>query len=60
MAWDLRCNLDDEIERSVDAATLPRERVDELFPAYPYDLHRPIVTAGGVRDGAFTSGGGVR
>ncbi|WP_174549868.1 penicillin acylase family protein [Herbidospora cretacea] len=57
MAWDLRSNLDDEIERSVDAATVPRERVEELFPPYPYDLHRPIVTTGGVRDGAFTSGG---
>ncbi|WP_157518583.1 penicillin acylase family protein [Herbidospora mongoliensis] len=58
MAWDLRSNLDDEIERSVDAATVPRERVDELFPSYPYDLHKPIVTTGGVSDGEFTSGEG--
>ncbi|GLX92448.1 penicillin acylase family protein [Herbidospora sp. NBRC 101105] len=56
MAWDLRSNMDDEIERAVDAATLPRERVEELFPPYPYDRHRPIVGEGGVRDGAFTSG----
>lgn len=34
MAWDLRDNMDNEIERSILLATLPAERVEELFPAY--------------------------
>jgi penicillin G amidase len=43
MAWDLRGNLETELERALLAAELPVERVDELFPAYPYDLNPPIV-----------------
>ncbi|MFC4584979.1 penicillin acylase family protein [Sphaerisporangium corydalis] len=54
MAWDLRSNMDDELERALDASAVPVSRVKELFPAYPYDRHQPIVTTGGVRDGAFT------
>ncbi|WP_214109316.1 penicillin acylase family protein [Acrocarpospora catenulata] len=53
MAWDLRSNMDDELERALDAGALPVARVDELFPAYPYDRHRPIVTAGAVQDTKF-------
>ncbi|MEO3857894.1 penicillin acylase family protein [Acrocarpospora sp. B8E8] len=55
MAWDLRSNMDDELERALDASVLPVERVNELFPAYPYDRHQPIVATGGVKDGAFDS-----
>jgi penicillin amidase len=43
MAWDLRSNLDDEIDRALTAARLPEERVAELYPEYPYDRHPPIV-----------------
>ncbi|GII83885.1 peptidase S45 [Sphaerisporangium siamense] len=53
MAWDLRSNLDAELERALDSSVLPEERVRQLFPAYPFDRHRTIVTAGAVRDGAF-------
>jgi penicillin amidase len=42
MAWDLRANVDDEIDRAMLAAKLPRERVEELYPPYPFDRHRPI------------------
>lgn len=50
MAWDLRTNLEDEIQRAaLHAAGLTRERVEQLFPAYPYDEHPPIV--GGGEDG---------
>ncbi|MCW2882536.1 MAG: penicillin amidase or acylase [Sphaerisporangium sp.] len=55
MAWDLRSNMDDELERAIDASTVPVDRVKELFPAYPFDRHQPIVTAGAVRDGAFSA-----
>ena len=41
MAWDLRDNMDNEIERAILLATLPAERVEELFPAY--QDNRPII-----------------
>jgi penicillin amidase len=41
MAWDLRDNMDNEIERAILLASLPAERVEELFPAYPDD--QPII-----------------
>ncbi|MEV6987044.1 penicillin acylase family protein [Sphaerisporangium sp. NPDC051017] len=53
MAWDLRSNMDAELERALDSSVLPPDRVRQLFPDYPFDRHRPIVTAGAVRDGAF-------
>ena len=43
MAWDLRSNLDDEIDRATLAATLTPEEVSELHPAYPYATHPTIV-----------------
>ncbi|MFC6086762.1 penicillin acylase family protein [Sphaerisporangium aureirubrum] len=44
MAWDLRSNLDDELRRALYASVLPPGRVAQLFPAYPFDRHAPIVT----------------
>ncbi len=35
MAWDLRSNLDEEIDRAVLLGTLPAERVAQLYPQYP-------------------------
>ena len=37
MAWDLRGNMDEEIERAVLLKTLTQEQVDELYPDYPAD-----------------------
>ncbi|HEY2979948.1 MAG TPA: penicillin acylase family protein, partial [Anaerolineales bacterium] len=37
MAWDLRGNLGEEIERTILLKSLGAEHVDELFPAYPAD-----------------------
>ena len=37
MAWDLRGNMGEEIERAVLLKTLTPEQVAELFPAYPED-----------------------
>jgi len=57
MAWDLRGNMEAEIDRAaLLAAGLNRIRIDSLFPAYPYARHQPIVTGGGVADGAFDPG----
>ena len=41
MAWDLRGNMGEEIERAVLLKTLTPEQVAELFPAYPSD--HPII-----------------
>ena len=41
MAWDLRDNMDSEIERAILLNSLPIERVAELFPDYPHDA--PII-----------------
>jgi penicillin amidase len=53
MAWDLRSNMEDEIDRALIAAKLPRERVEQLYPAYPYDRHSPIVTQGAIAQNRF-------
>jgi penicillin G amidase len=41
MAWDLRGNMGEEIERAVLLKTLTPEQVKELFPEYPQD--HPII-----------------
>ncbi|WP_205856331.1 penicillin acylase family protein [Phytoactinopolyspora endophytica] len=43
MAWDLRGNIEDEIDRSLIAAELPLERVEQLYPLYDADVGAPIV-----------------
>ncbi|WP_025619587.1 penicillin acylase family protein [Salinispora cortesiana] len=54
MAWDLRGNMKDEIARAALLAEgLPRQQVEELYPAYPFDRHKPIVGGGGIVDGVF-------
>ncbi|MFG3439021.1 penicillin acylase family protein [Nonomuraea sp. NPDC047897] len=53
MAWDLRSNVEDEIDRALIAAELPRERVEQLYPGYPYDEHAPIVTQGTIARDRF-------
>ncbi len=50
MAWDLRGNMDDEMDRTIAAAAVGVDRAEELYPPYPFDRHAPIVTQGGVRD----------
>jgi penicillin amidase len=41
MAWDLRGNMDEEIERAVLLKTLTAQQVDQLFPPYPSD--HPVI-----------------
>jgi len=61
MAWDLKGNIDEEIERALVSADHTPEQVAELFPAYDEEAHAPIVRQGAVVDGVFeqdaTSGG---
>ena len=53
MAWDLRGNMSDEIERVLALAEHSAREVAELYPPYPYDEHAPIVRQGAVVDGVF-------
>ncbi|MFI6296254.1 penicillin acylase family protein [Nonomuraea sp. NPDC050790] len=53
MAWDLRSNMEDEIDRALAATRLPRERVEQLYPGYPYGKHQPIVTQGAISEDRF-------
>jgi len=51
MAWDLRGNMGEEIERAVLLKTLTPEQIDQLFPPYPAD-HPVIVNK--IGDGSTT------
>ncbi len=53
MAWDLRGNMDDEIARVLLSADHSEAEIAELYPAYPYDEHQPIVTQGAVVDDRY-------
>ncbi|MEI6289879.1 MAG: penicillin acylase family protein, partial [Chloroflexota bacterium] len=41
MAWDLRGNMGEEIDRSILLKTLTPEQVDQLYPPYPKD--HPVI-----------------
>jgi penicillin G amidase len=53
MAWDLRGNMDAEVDRVLLSLDHTDEEIAALWPAYPYDEHPPIVAGGGVVDGVF-------
>ncbi|MGZ5398360.1 MAG: penicillin acylase family protein [Nocardioides sp.] len=53
MAWDLRGNMTDEIDRVLALSENSPERVAELYPAYDGQRFAPIVGDGGVVDGVF-------
>ncbi|MFF5976451.1 penicillin acylase family protein [Streptomyces sp. NPDC012769] len=48
MAWDLRGNMQDEIDRSLMTSRLSPAQIKDLYPGYPYELHQPIVDKGAV------------
>jgi penicillin amidase len=53
MAWDLQGNMQDEIDRVLVGVNHTREQVAQLYPAYPYTEHPPILDGGAVVGGAF-------
>ncbi|MGH3499255.1 MAG: penicillin acylase family protein [Nocardioidaceae bacterium] len=57
MAWDLRSNMDDEINRVLATDTLSPEQVNQLYPPYPYATNPPIVQGGAVVHGRFVQPG---
>ncbi|MEU6522829.1 penicillin acylase family protein [Streptomyces sp. NPDC046924] len=60
MAWDLRGNMQDEIDRALMTSRLDPEQVADLYPAYPYGRNKPVVQEGQYNEltGAYESGGG--
>jgi penicillin G amidase len=55
MAWDLRGNMEDEIDRMLATQDLTAAEVEDLYPTYPYRRHDPIVTEGRVREDRFVT-----
>ncbi|MBC7443321.1 MAG: penicillin acylase family protein [Ramlibacter sp.] len=43
MAWDLRSNLDDEVDRALLAGSFSPEEVAQLHPSYSYAAHPTIL-----------------
>lgn len=59
MAWDLRGNYNDELDRATLAAEgYSDEQIADLYPQYPDQDHIPIITEGEVVDGEFTADSG--
>ncbi|MFE6038424.1 penicillin acylase family protein [Streptomyces sp. NPDC056452] len=48
MAWDLRGNMQDEIDRSLMTSRLSEKQIEDLYPDYPYAKNKPIVRQGAV------------
>lgn len=48
MAWDLRGNMQDEIDRSLMTSRLSQKQIEDLYPAYPYAKNKPIVRQGAI------------
>jgi penicillin amidase len=47
MAWDLRSNYEEELERARAITTVKSvRRVGQLYPQYPYSEHSPIIRGG--------------
>lgn len=46
MAWDLRANVEDEIDRSLLSQRFDEGEIADLYPPYPYKRNKPIVEGG--------------
>ncbi|PZH07050.1 penicillin acylase family protein [Streptomyces sp. NTH33] len=46
MAWDLRGNMQDEIDRALMTSRLGPKQIKDLYPEYPYSRNKPIITQG--------------
>ncbi|MFI8088519.1 penicillin acylase family protein [Streptomyces sp. NPDC086080] len=59
MAWDLRGNMQDEIDRALMTSRLGPKQIADLYPAYPYGRNKPVVQEGQYDEltGAYEQGG---
>ncbi len=55
MAWDLKANYANELDRARLAVTVRQEQLSALYPPYPYDVHAPILSAADWRPGTTTT-----
>jgi penicillin G amidase len=53
MAWDLRSNMEDEVDRALASKVLADGEITELYPAYPMRRHQPVMRTGTAVDGQF-------
>lgn len=53
MAWDLRGNMEEEIQRAIMSVNHTAEEIATLYPPYPYGRHQPVVNQGAVVDRVF-------
>ncbi|MDQ0934804.1 penicillin acylase family protein [Streptomyces turgidiscabies] len=61
MAWDLRGNMQEEIDRSLLTSRLGPQQIADLYPEYPYSRNKPIVREGAydAATGTFAQGAGA-
>jgi penicillin amidase len=59
MAWDLRGNMQDEIDRALLTSRLGPKQIDDLYPEYPSGRNKAIVQEGQYNEltGTFEQGG---
>lgn len=59
MAWDLRGNMQDEIDRALMTSRLGPKQIADLYPEYPYDRNKPVVEEGRLDEisGAYEQNG---
>ncbi|MGA5205246.1 penicillin acylase family protein [Streptomyces variegatus] len=59
MAWDLRGNMQDEIDRALLTSRLGPKEIADLYPEYPYSRNKAIVQEGRYNElsEAFEQGG---
>ncbi|MER6674843.1 penicillin acylase family protein [Streptomyces sp. NPDC000983] len=59
MAWDLRGNMEDEIDRALATSRLGPKQIQDLYPRYPYGRNKAIVQEGQFDEltGAFAQEG---
>jgi penicillin amidase len=58
LAYDLRGNDSDETSRALISEKFGFPQTEVLYPAYPFDRHKPIVMAGEVVNGKFDQNAG--
>jgi penicillin amidase len=61
MAWDLRGNMQEEIDRALMTSRLGPKQIADLYPGYPYGRNRTIVREGQYDEltRTFQQGGGT-
>jgi penicillin amidase len=52
MAWDLKGNYADELARARLAGRMSLSQIDQIYPAYPFDVHAPILSRQDWRPGS--------